>query len=120
MHRRPAARRCSSRWRARTAAALWRCPSPRARRSSDSDAPGQLPPRPGASDRDGTGALVGISVGSRGSRPHHLLPQPFGQQPVNGDAMLSMSAQTAESAYKDRMKILLVEDDREAAEYLEK
>ena len=34
--------------------------------------------------------------------------------------MLSMSAHEAETAYKDRMKILLVEDDREAAEYLEK
>ena len=34
--------------------------------------------------------------------------------------MLSMSAHEAESAYKDPMKILVVEDDREAADYLEK
>jgi two-component system OmpR family response regulator len=34
--------------------------------------------------------------------------------------MLSISAHEAETAYKDPMKILLVEDDREAAEYLEK
>src|SRR5438093_3855574 len=35
-------------------------------------------------------------------------------------AMLIQSQHTADSAYKDRMKILVVEDDREAADYLEK
>jgi two-component system OmpR family response regulator len=34
--------------------------------------------------------------------------------------MLTRSQQTADSAYKDGMKILVVEDDREAADYLEK
>jgi two-component system OmpR family response regulator len=34
--------------------------------------------------------------------------------------MLTRSQQTADSAYKDAMKILVVEDDREAADYLEK
>jgi two-component system, OmpR family, response regulator len=34
--------------------------------------------------------------------------------------MLTRSQQTIDSAYKDGMKILVVEDDREAADYLEK
>jgi two-component system OmpR family response regulator len=34
--------------------------------------------------------------------------------------MLTRSQQTTDSAYKDGMKILVVEDDREAADYLEK
>jgi two-component system OmpR family response regulator len=34
--------------------------------------------------------------------------------------MLTQSQRTADSAYKDPMKILVVEDDREAADYLEK
>jgi two-component system OmpR family response regulator len=34
--------------------------------------------------------------------------------------MLTKSLPVNDSAYKDRMKILIVEDDREAAEYLEK
>ena len=39
---------------------------------------------------------------------------------MSGDAMLSISAHAAESAYKAPMKILVIEDDREAADYLQK
>src|SRR5262245_30241941 len=50
----------------------------------------------------------------RGARSRDR-PQVFG-----ATAMSIQSQQTADSAYKDPMKILVVEDDREAADYLEK
>jgi two-component system OmpR family response regulator len=62
------------------------------------------------------GVLSVPAPGIGGSRSHLLLPQLYGQT-----AMLMQSQQqSTDSAYKDRMKILVVEDDREAADYLEK